>query len=550
MPAVTVSSDDYLYFVGRAVRGMAGIVTDLGDERCCLRPDVPGANTAYGLLTHCLGVIEYWAGGLVAGRDVKRDRLAEFTAQGEAAELVARADAVLAQLALDVAACEPSAPLRREPDAWAEGPDRPLTQGAALLHVYEELSQHHGQMQVLRDALVAPAREPDAFAAPLPWLRAKRGVKWSRPGPELLPAWVADMDFPIAAPIREAIQGVLDRGDLGYPNWPVHPLAEAFSERMVRRFGWNPESGHVRGVSDLIQGLQIVLDLTTRPGQAIVVHTPNYPPFLSTIATMQRRLLAAPLVPSGDGWTWDHDRLAADVADADAAALLLVNPQNPTGRVFTRAELEQVAELAEQHDLVVISDEIHADVAHAPHRHIPFASLGERVAARTVTLTSATKAFNIAGVRTAIAHVGPETLRQRWDARPPDLYGVPGVLGVEATLAAWRHGDAWLDGLRAQLLDRRDRLVSGVRDLPGVSMRTPEGGYLAWLDCRDAGLPGEAADWFREHAGVEMSPGSDFGPDAAGYARLNFATTAEILDAILDRMSAALRARMTNMELA
>lgn len=549
MPPVAVSSDEYLYFVERAVRGMAGILAELGDVRCCLRPDVPGANTAYGLLTHCLGVVEYWAGHLVAGRDIKRDRSAEFAAQGSAAELIARADAVLAQLAEDIAGADPRAPLRQEPDAWAEGPDRPLTQGAALLHLYEEVAQHHGQMQVLRDVLVASTAGRDAFAAPLPWLRGKRGVKWSRPGPELLPAWVADMDYPIAAPIREAILAVLDRGDLGYPNWPANPLAELFSERMARRFGWEPDPGHVRGMNDLIQALQVVLDLATAPGQAIVVHTPNYPPFLTAIPAMGRRLLPVPLLPSAGGWTWDHERLAAELAGADAAAMLLVNPQNPTGRVFTRAELESLAELAERHDLVVISDEIHADMAHPPHQHIPFASLSEEVAARTVTLTSATKAFNIAGVRTAIAHVGADAVRERWDAQPPDLYGVPSVLGVEATLAAWRHGDAWLDGLRTQLLDRRDRLASRLRELPGVGMRTPEGGYLAWLDCRAAGLAGEAADYFRERAGVELSRGSDFAPDARGYARLNFATTAEILDAILDQMAAALRVRPTSTEL-
>jgi hypothetical protein len=155
---VSVSADDYLYFVGRALDGMAAIVRELGDSLACTRPDLPGANTPYGLLTHCLGVVEYWAGRLVAGRTIDRDRAAEFDAVGTVDVLVARVEAGFAQLRADVARSSSAAPLVHEPDAWAVGPDRPLTQGAALLHVYEELAQHHGQMEILRDEVRAGAR--------------------------------------------------------------------------------------------------------------------------------------------------------------------------------------------------------------------------------------------------------------------------------------------------------------------------------------------------------------------------------------------------------
>ena len=217
---VLLTDDDYLYFVGRAVRGMAAIVSELGDDRASTKPDLPGANTPYGLLTHCLGVIEYWAGKLVAGRDVARDRDAEFDATGPVSDLLVRVDEVLAQLAVDIAGSDSEAPLVRPPDAWAVGPDRELTQGGVLMHVYEEVTQHHGQMEVLRDALRVG---PPAFDPPMSWLREKRGVKWQRPGPDLIPAWVADMDFPVAPPIRAAITGMLDRGDLGYPDWSQNP---------------------------------------------------------------------------------------------------------------------------------------------------------------------------------------------------------------------------------------------------------------------------------------------------------------------------------------
>jgi putative C-S lyase len=540
-PTVGVSSADYLYFVERAVGGMAVIVADLGDDLACTRPDLPGANSAYGLLTHCLGVIRYWGGRLVAGREIERDREREFEATGSVTDLLAETEAVLAQLRIDIETVDSEGDLAREPDVWAQGPGRKLNQGAALLHLYEEMAQHHGQMEVLRD-LLRKTRPGRPFAADLGWLRAKHGVKWRRPGPDLIPAWVADMDFPVAAPIRAAIEATVDRGDLGYPDWPEHPLAAAFSERMLQRYGWAADPGHVRGLTDLIQGLQLVIELATEPGQAVVAHTPNYPPFLATVPTTGRRLLAAQLHPNGDSWAWDHDRLDAELRIADARVLLLVNPHNPTGRVFTRAELEQVAELAERHDLIVISDEIHAELTFEPYQHVPFATLSPETAARTVTITSATKAFNIAGLRTAVAHVGPARLRAAWDAAPPDLYGATNVLGVEATLAAWRDGDPWLAGLRGHLADQR-RQLDRLATLPGLVYRPPEATYLAWLDLTEAGLPGDPAAFLRAKAGIELSPGADFGPGSAGFARLNFATSATVLNSVLDRIETALTAQ-------
>ena len=527
--------EQYLYFAERAVRGMARIVDDLGDELACSKPDIPGANTPYALLTHVLGVMEYWAGQVNLDRDAHRDRDAEFVATGRVAELLTRVDAVLAQFATDVAATDHTAPpAQRRDDADVPGWRR--TQGGVLMHVYEELAQHHGQLEVLRDAI--RATQPDPFGPPLDWLRAKRTVKWRRAAPDRIPAWVADMDFPVAAPIRTAITGMLDRGDLGYPVWSEDPLAEAFAYRMRHSFGWDADPAHVRPITDLIQALQVLLDLATEPGDGVLAHLPNYPPFLETIPTMRRTLLRVQLVPDGESWTWDHDALVRDAADA--RVLLLVNPQNPTGRSFTHEELNRIADVAAANDLLVISDEIHAELVHEPHRHLPFARIAPE---RTVTITSATKAYNIAGVRTAVVHVAPAWLRDRWDARPPHLYGLPSTIGVEATVAAWRECDDWLAQLRAHLRSQRDHLADRVATLPGVSMRVPDAGYLAWLDCTAAGLPVEPADFFREQARLELAPGPDYDGEATGWVRLNFATSRAMLDEILDRMAAALAAR-------
>jgi cystathionine beta-lyase len=378
----------------------------------------------------------------------------------------------------------------------------------------------------------------------LSWLRNKEGVKWRGPGPSVLPAWVADMDFPLAAPIRDALAETVGRGDLGYPAWTTwtgqNPLAEPFAGRMAQRYGWQPRPEWVRNFSDLLQALQVVLHLTTKPGDAVALHTPNYPPFLMTVEMMRRRVVASQIERSSDGWGFDPERLERDVAKSKSRTLMIANPHNPTGRVFTSAELETLADIALRNDMLIVSDEILADLAYTPHRHIPMASLGPEVADRTITMTSATKAFNFAGLRCAVVHVGPTRVRQVIDAYPPDFFGPVNVLGVDATKAAWQHGDAWLVALLDHLRRNRD-LVAGtiVRHMPVIKYDPPEAAYLAWLDCRGLELAEDPGIFFRNEGRVELSPGETFGPAGHGFARLNFATSREVLTEILRRMTTA-----------
>ncbi len=381
----------------------------------------------------------------------------------------------------------------------------------------------------------------------LEWLRERPGKKWSAVDADVLPAWVADMDFPAPPPVRRALHALVEGADLGYPSWgDGTPLREAFADRMHARFGWSPDPARVREIDDIIGGLQLTLRLAGVDGGAgagdglVAVHTPCYPPFLDALSGFGRRLLPIPMVDDGAGWNFDLDRLDGELRESGCRTLLLVNPQNPTGRVFTRAELGGLAELARRHDLLVIADEVHADLAHPPHRHIPFASLGADAAGRTVTLTSATKAFNLAGVRCAVAQVGPDRLLAAWDAQPVNLFGVPNLFGVAATLAAWRDGDRWLTDVLAHLGARRLQLADTLgRRLPAVRHHPPQAGYLAWIDCRDLGLGADPAAAFLSRGRVELSPGGHFGPGGDGHVRLNFATSAELLARILDRMCAA-----------
>ncbi|PXX71094.1 cystathionine beta-lyase [Nocardia tenerifensis] len=371
-------------------------------------------------------------------------------------------------------------------------------------------------------------------------LRRRVGIKWTRAGADVVPAWIADMDFPVPDPVRAALRRAAD-GDLGYPAWEDrldrNPLQQAFADRMRERHDFIVDPDDVYVFTELIQVLQIVLDRMTAPGDAVAVHTPAYPPFLQTLEIMERPLVPIPMLAGEHGWTFDLDRMAEDISRNGCRALILVNPNNPTGHVFDRAELTAIAEIAGRHDLLVIADEIHSELTHDRHRHTPFASLGPEIAARTVTLNSASKAFNLAGLRCCVAHVGDARVRAALDAQPPQLYGQVSALSVLATCTAWREGDEWLARTRRTLTGNRDLVAESLP--PGIEFRRPDATYLAWLDCRALELDRDPAAFFLEHAKVRLLPGPDFGPGGTGFARLNFATFPPVLEDMLDRLRTA-----------
>jgi cystathionine beta-lyase len=373
-------------------------------------------------------------------------------------------------------------------------------------------------------------------------LSRRTGVKWARAtAAGVLPAWVADMDFPVAPAIRDALTELAAGGDLGYPNWPDGtPLRAEFANRMYARYGWRPDAAAVREQTDLIQALQLALRLATVPGDAVAIQTPNYPPFLATLRTMGLRTVELPFRDTPTGWVWDLDEVEHTLRRTRPRVLVLVNPHNPTGRVHTRPELERLAGLADDLDLYVVSDEIHAELTYAPHRHIPFASVSAQAAARTVTITSAGKAFNVAGLRCAVAHYGPTELLARRDAEPPDLYGVVSVPAVAATLAAWRHGGHWQDTLMG-VLDRNRHRVHRVlaERVPAARHHEPEATYLAWVDVSGTRIDDPLSTILRTGR-VMVDGGAPFGRGGERFIRINFATSAPILDEILDRISTTL----------
>lgn len=390
-----------------------------------------------------------------------------------------------------------------------------------------------------------PLRDGDPYGLEhldLDWLRAKRGVKWHRSRGRHLAAWVADMDFPAPPVMRERLRAFVDAADLGYPDFrPTNGLAELFAARMAARHGWSPDPAHVRDLDDVVQGVRLVVHLMSAPGDGIAFHTPAYPPFLATSTGMARPLVPIRAERTAEGWRFDVERFRAELARRPCRVLVLCNPHNPTGRAFSRAELTALAEVAVEHDLVVVSDEIHAELVHPGAVHVPFASLGDEVAARTVTLTSATKAFNLAGIRCAQAHVGDPRVRAAWAAQPDHLFGAVSPFGVLATATAWTEGDDWQRAVRARLDANRHllaELLAARPALAAIDYAVPEATYLAWLDCRPLGLGDDPAAHFAEH-GVELSPGPDFGEQGLGFARLNLATAPNVLTAVVDALEAA-----------
>lgn len=371
-------------------------------------------------------------------------------------------------------------------------------------------------------------------------LRSRPSGKWNLYDADVLPLWVADMDFPPAAPIRAALEAHLDAGSYGYPTWGGIPgLRDATAERLQQRFGWQVGTEDIHLLPGIIPGLFLGTLATSGPQEQIIVQPPIYPPFYSAIGQTQRRVLENPMVDDGTRYVMDLEQLRAAITPA-TRTLMFCNPHNPTGRVFDRAELEALAEIVLEHRLWVVSDELHADLIF-DGEHIPFASIAPEVAQRTITLYGPTKTFNIAGFKVAFAIAqNPQLLARLKEVAGSFMPGV-NVMGQVATLAAFREGDPWLEAALAYLRANRDHLLSRLAaEAPAVRGYPSEGTYLLWLDFRATALGENPAEVLRERGRVALNAGLDYGTGGAGFARINVATSRAVLDAAIDRIVATL----------
>lgn len=373
----------------------------------------------------------------------------------------------------------------------------------------------------------------------------RQNLKWTTHPPGVLAAWVADMDLATAPFLRDVLLRHVDAGELGYPPEELpEQLIDAFVARAHRQWGWNVEPSRVRVVTDVMTGICQTIEALTDTGDEIIVPTPAYPPLLDRPAELGRSVVEVAMADGPHGPSFDIDALD-DAVTPRTRLVAIINPHNPTGRVFRRSELEALLEFAARHDLVVISDEIHADLIHGEGVHVPLATIGDDARSRAVTITAATKAFNMAGFRCAVA-VMPDAdqVAGRFDHRPASVRGEVSSLSARATIAAWREGEPWLSDVKRALEDRRDHLFGRLSiECPAVVGRVPEATFLAWLDVSEFDLGDDPGARLVEKAKVALNSGPDFGAVGAGHVRLNFATPWAVLDEAIDRLVAGLNLR-------
>lgn len=366
-------------------------------------------------------------------------------------------------------------------------------------------------------------------------------MKWTKYGPDVLPAWVAETDFPLALPIREVLQHAVARDDTGYAD--SSRLGEAFAGFALGRFGWQVDPERVRLVADVMSAVAELLRVVTEPGDSVVVNPPVYPPFFTVTRETDRRVVEVPLLFDGGRWQLDLEGLERAFADG-ARAYLLCHPHNPTGTSFSREHLEAVAALAAAYDVAVMADEVHGPMTLAGVQHVPFLSVGGEAAEHGLAITSASKAWNLAGLKCAVIVTASERMQTRLQkGLPSHLSYHAGHFGVLGNIAAFEHGAEWLEALNRHLERNRATLADLLAEhLPAVRYLPPQAGYLAWLDCRELGLGEDPAEAFLERGRVALSQGLPFGHEGRGFARLNFGTSSALLGEAVRRMAAAVAA--------
>ena len=373
-------------------------------------------------------------------------------------------------------------------------------------------------------------------------LRARRTQKWSFYPPDILPMWVAEMDYPLAPPVAAALRRAVDAEVVGYPSArQLDELAAEFVAWQERTHGWLIAPDSVHAVPDVMAGVSLAVRYFSGPSDPVVIPTPVYMPFFDVIALTGRPIVRVPM-------GWDGGRHTLDLAAIDAAlaaggrTVLISSPHNPLGRVYSAAELAGLADVVERHGARVVSDEIHSPlVFETPH--VPYAAVSPAAAAHSITVTSASKAWNVPGLRCAQVVTTAPGQSDAWRAIPYwEKVGVA-TMGIEAGIAAFRDGDPWRQEVVATLAEHRTLVADAVASMPGITTLPNEGTYLQWLDCTELALDVEPTDFFLAEAKVAINPGVPFGAPAHRFGRLNFATTRPLLEQGLERIAAAVSAR-------
>ena len=364
-------------------------------------------------------------------------------------------------------------------------------------------------------------------------------IKWQRYGNEVIPLWVADMDFVSPEPIVKALHERVDHRVFGYAG-PGDELISVIKERLKRLYGWDVLAEHIVFVPGVVTGLNLAFQLFADPGDGVLVQPPVYSHFITDPVIRGRTLVDPPLIKKGGTYEIDFDAFEKTITTR-TRIYVLCNPHNPVGRVFRTDELERLADICTRHNILICADEIHCDLLYPGYQHIPIATLGNEVAERTITFMSPSKTFNLAGLKCSFAIISNPLLREAWVRGSEGLIPHVNIMGLTAALASFKDGQDWLDQCLSYLRGNRDFLVEYVREkLPSISMTRMEGTYLAWLDCRQSGIRGNPFYFFLREGKVALNDGAECGKGGEGFVRLNFACPRKTLVDALERMTGAL----------
>lgn len=362
--------------------------------------------------------------------------------------------------------------------------------------------------------------------------------------PDALPMWVADMDFAAPPAVLEALHRRVEHGVFGY-TFPTESYQEAIAEWMQSRHGWSIQKDWIQFCPGVVPALSLIVDAYTEPGDQVVIQTPVYPPFHSVVKDQERELVLNPLIRGEDGdYEMDFEDLEKSLAGGRVKMLILCSPHNPVGRVWRREELERLADLCRQYDVLVVSDEIHADLIFEQGSHTPFAALSDDAASRSIICTAPSKTFNIAGMNTANMIIPNEQLRRTF-RKVLNRYHIGSItpLGAVATEAAYREGGPWLDELLVYIRGNMELVANYIREhLPELSVALPEATYLLWIDFRSLGMEHDKLNRFLvEEAKLGLNSGATFGKDGEGFMRMNVACTRATVEEAMSRLHNAIR---------
>jgi cystathionine beta-lyase len=366
-------------------------------------------------------------------------------------------------------------------------------------------------------------------------------VKWGFFSQDVLPMWVADMDFVSPPEVIAALHERVEHGVFGYP-MVTKEMKEVVVGRMAERYAWKIDPADLIFVPGVVPGFNLVCQAFAGAGSSILMQTPVYPPFLSAPGYAGAERIEVELVRDGSGRYGVDFEAFEQAIRPETKVFMLCNPHNPVGRVFEKSELERLAEICLRHQVLICSDEIHSDLVFSGYQHTPIASLSEEIAMQTVTLIAPSKTFNIAGLECSVIICKNPEYRKQIEHSRRGLIGSVNVLGLAAGLSAYREGDAWLKELLVVLEGNRDLLVNFMRErLPEIKIYPPEGTYLAWLDCRAIDFQQDACEFFINKAKVAFNNGKEFGAPGEGFVRFNFGCPRAMVQEALEKMEKAIR---------